>query len=68
MPDITMCEGIRCSNKETYHRYTATPSQWRQSYFIDVPVDITTNKCDYYWKSETISILPMSNITEVVVG
>lgn len=37
MPDITMCSGGNCPNKEGCYRYTATPSHYWQSYFIDYP-------------------------------
>lgn len=48
MPDITMCEGVFCPHKESCYRYTATPSEFMQSYFINTPID-EDGKCDYYW-------------------
>jgi hypothetical protein len=48
MPDITMCSGKDCPLKETCYRYTAKPSEYRQSYFLSPPNK--GKKCDYYWK------------------
>lgn len=47
MPDITMCEGTGCPAKESCYRFTATPSEFRQSYFVEPP--IKDGKCEYYW-------------------
>jgi hypothetical protein len=44
--DITMCEGKNCDLSITCYRYTATPSQYRQSYFTESP--IKDNNCDEY--------------------
>ena len=46
-PDITMCRGTNCPAKESCYRYTAKPSEFRQSYFMEPP--IKDGKCDYYW-------------------
>jgi hypothetical protein len=46
MPDITMCPGTNCPQKEKCHRFTAKPSEY-QSYFIETP--IKDGKCDMYW-------------------
>jgi len=47
--DITMCSGKDCPFKETCYRYTATPSEYRQSYFFEPPIikgeEVT---CEYY--------------------
>jgi len=53
MPDITMCEGQDCPLKESCYRYTATPSEFRQSYFIDPPYNEEKKECDHYWKNES---------------
>jgi hypothetical protein len=37
MPDITMCDGGDCPNKDSCHRFTATPSAERQAYFTEPP-------------------------------
>ena len=46
-PDITMCPGTDCPLKETCYRYTAKPTQFSQSYFVDPP--IKDGECDYFW-------------------
>jgi hypothetical protein len=52
MPDITMCSGTNCPLKETCYRYTATPSEFMQSYFVNPPIK-EDETCDYYWKIES---------------
>jgi hypothetical protein len=52
MPDMTMCEGIDCPLKETCYRYKATASEFRQSYFSDLPYDKEEEKCDYYFPTK----------------
>lgn len=58
MPDITMCMGTGCKNKNTCYRYTAEPTSYvddkgvkqiYQSYFGVVPVD-KNGKCEHYWR------------------
>lgn len=48
MPDITMCPGEDCPLKESCYRYTATPSEFRQSYFVNTPYK--DGECDHYWE------------------
>ena len=48
MADITMCEGKGCEIKEICYRYRATPSEFRQSYFVESPNNGL--ECDYYLK------------------
>lgn len=55
MPDITMCSGEGCPLKESCHRFTAKPNEYRQSYFVDPP--IKDSKCEYYWGDTQESIL-----------
>jgi len=50
MPDITMCAGNKCPLKETCYRFTATPSEYSQSYFIKTPYDNEYERCEHYWK------------------
>ena len=38
MPDITMCKGDGCPLKLDCYRFRATPSQYRQSYFVTPPI------------------------------
>lgn len=54
MPDITMCSGTDCPHKENCYRYTAKPSEFRQSYFVEPP--IKDGKCDHYWGENAESI------------
>ena len=54
MPDITMCLGIDCPQKEKCYRFTAKPDEYWQSYFIDSP--IKDGKCEMYWGENAESI------------
>lgn len=47
MPDISMCHGEGCPQKETCYRYTAKPSEYRQSYGM-FEANMNNKKCDYY--------------------
>ena len=49
MPDITMCPGKTCKIKDSCYRYTAKPSQFRQSYFTSLPMN-SNGDCNNYWK------------------
>lgn len=51
MPDITMCEGLECPLKESCYRYTATPNEFRQSYFLEIPLK-EDGECEHYWESQ----------------
>lgn len=50
MPDITMCKGGDCPLKEYCERHTATPCEYRQSYFVDPPYKkkMDGTDCAYY--------------------
>lgn len=63
MPDITMCEGTNCPHKEKCYRFTAKPSEFRQSYFVEPP--IKDGKCDHYWGIQTV---PVSNQFKDVIN
>jgi len=54
MADITMCTGTNCPVKEKCYRFTATPNELWESWFIESP--ITDGKCEMYWgeKSESV--------------
>jgi hypothetical protein len=54
MPDITMCPGTDCPQKEKCYRYTAKPCEYWQSYFMKPP--IKDGKCDLYWGENAESI------------
>lgn len=51
MPDITMCKGEGCTIKEECYRYTAKPSEYLQSYFVESPCrkKMGGTACDQYW-------------------
>jgi len=51
MADITKCEGTNCSLKETCYRFIATSNEYRQSYFVNVPLK-EDNTCDEYWETK----------------
>ncbi len=44
-----MCKGIDCPLKESCYRYTAKPSEFRQSYFVNPPYSFANKSCDMYW-------------------
>lgn len=44
MPDIAMCKNENCKKKLKCYRYTATPSEYRQSY-----MNFTREDCSYFW-------------------
>lgn len=58
MADITMCGGKECPMKENCYRFTATPNEFRQSYFMIAPVilHITDGEhwhsCHNFWNNE----------------
>ena len=54
MPDITMCPGTDCPQREKCYRFTAKPSEYMQSYFMKAP--IKDGKCDMYWGENAESI------------
>ena len=51
MPDISMCNGEGCPRKETCYRFTAKPSEFMQSYFMNAPIK-EDDECEYYWPNE----------------
>jgi hypothetical protein len=63
MPDISMCPGTNCPQKETCYRYTAKPSDW-QSYFSVPP--IKDGKCEYYWGDNSERIF--NQLKDIVNG
>jgi hypothetical protein len=64
MPDITMCVGTDCPQKETCYRYTAKPSEYRQSYFSVPP--IKDGKCEYYWGDKAEAVF--NQLKDIVEG
>lgn len=60
MPDITMCYGVTsdnivCKKKDKCYRFTAKPSEFRQSYFMFAPLILDAEgpikqECEYFWE------------------
>ena len=48
MPDISMCSGIDCPLKESCYRAKATPSEFRQAWFCNIPYDHEKEICDMH--------------------
>jgi hypothetical protein len=61
MPDIAMCKGegrphsndkdktsVVCPKRETCLRFKATPSEFRQVYFLGIPYDPGRNECQHF--------------------
>jgi hypothetical protein len=49
MPDICMCPGDGCTNKDNCYRHIAIPDYY-QTYFVAAPIDNNGN-CLYFWES-----------------
>jgi len=64
MPDITMCKGTDCPQKENCYRFTANPNEYRQSYFMTPP--IKDSKCEYYWGENAENI--WNQLNDIVKG
>lgn len=47
MPDITMCDGQGCPQKNSCYRYRAEPTPYWQAYFRGNPYKM--DGCDYFW-------------------
>ena len=47
-----MCSGVNCKIKHKCYRFTATPSEYRQSYFMSPP--IKDGRCNQYWSNKNI--------------
>jgi hypothetical protein len=54
MPDITMCPGTNCPQKEKCYRFTAKANEYMQAYFMEAP--IKDGKCDMYWGENAESV------------
>jgi hypothetical protein len=64
MADITMCPGTNCPQKENCYRFTAKPSEYMQSYFMEAP--IKDGKCDMYWGENAENI--WNQLKDIVEG
>ena len=56
MPDICMCNGGKCPNKEHCYRFTATPSEYRQVYFSNPPYE-EGEPCRYFTPNKLATLL-----------
>lgn len=50
MPDIAMCYGDDCPQKNQCYRHRAIPSQFRQSFMTTPPH--SGGECDHFWPIE----------------
>lgn len=50
MADITMCEGDGCPRKESCYRFTAPMNEFRQSFFMTVPL-VDGMHCTWFIKN-----------------
>jgi len=50
MPDIAMCSNTACPSNKYCYRFTATPSEFRQSYADFAPEDDEVN-CSHFWSN-----------------
>ena len=51
MPDISICKNYFCPLNKSCYRFTATPSEFKQTYGM-FEYDETNKSCEYYWKTE----------------
>lgn len=58
MADISKCSGEDCPVKEKCYRFTATASEFMQSYFFEPPLKIKDGvfTCEMYWGDQANSI------------
>jgi len=64
MADITMCKGSGCRARNHCYRFTATPHEYRQSWFVQTPG--SDKKCEYYYEMEVDKML--YNVIDVETG
>lgn len=58
MPDITMCKNKNCTLRHECFRFTATPTPYRQSYFVENPQQ-KDGSCNEFWSNKGYAqILP----------
>jgi hypothetical protein len=53
MPDVAMCKGQDCPRALNCYRFTAKPSEFRQSYFVKAPIK-ADGTCDYMYPNMEI--------------
>ena len=52
MPDISMCKDKSCPVSKLCHRFTATPSEYRQSYVVWPKY--WKDWCKLYWANDKV--------------
>lgn len=50
MPDISMCNNQSCPSNKYCYRFTATPSQYRQTY-ASFTLEEDEMSCSYFWRN-----------------
>jgi hypothetical protein len=56
MPDITMCKGAGYEICDDCYRRTAKPSEFRQAYFTEPPLNLNEyGDCAYRWPTKPAS-------------
>lgn len=50
-----MCSGENCPMKERCYRFTATKSDWRQSFFLNPPIK-EDKTCDHFWDNNSYTL------------
>jgi hypothetical protein len=55
MPDISMCNNRSCPSSKYCYRFTATPTEYRQSY-ANFSVEKDEINCDHFWPNGVDSI------------
>lgn len=55
MPDISMCDNRSCPSNKYCYRFTAKPSEFRQSY-ADFSVEEDEMNCSHFWPNGIDSI------------
>jgi hypothetical protein len=59
-----MCVGTGCPYKEKCYRYTAKPSEFRQSWFMEVP--IKDGECEMFWGENAEAV--WNQLKDIVKG
>ena len=49
MADITMCEDVKCPQRDKCYRFTAPVTELRQSYFLTSPRVAESDDCNQFW-------------------
>lgn len=63
MPDYAMCKGTGCEKKNECARYRWKPSEYRQSYFAEPPIE--EGECDEFIPMEGWGHYGFRSINEI---